>query len=196
VEYEMLENDIAYLALNTFSDSSVEEMRAGLKDLLAQKPDGLILDLRNNSGGYLVTAIDVASEFIDEGLITYEVYGDGSRDDYEASGEGIATKIPMVVLVNEWSASASELVAGAIQDYGRAPLVGVTTFGKGTVQNWIPLSNDEGAIRVTVARYFTPEGRNISGVGLTPDYTVEFTEQDMEEEKDPQLDKAIELLTQ
>jgi carboxyl-terminal processing protease len=195
VEYEMLENDIAYLALNSFSDSSVEEMRAALKDLMAQKPDGLIFDLRNNSGGYLLTAVDVASEFIDEGLITYEVYGDGSRDDYEASGEGLATKIPMVVLVNEWSASASELVAGAIQDYDRAPLVGVTTFGKGTVQNWIPLSNEEGAIRVTVARYFTPEGRNITDVGLTPDYIVEISEQDMEAEKDPQLDKAIELLT-
>lgn len=195
VEFEILENDIAYLALLTFSDSSVIEMRAALQDLLAENPKGLIFDLRNNSGGYLLTAIDVGSEFIEKGLISYEVYGDGSRDDYNASGDGMATDIPLVILVNEWSASASELVAGAIQDYGRAPLVGVTTFGKGSVQNWVGLSSDQGAIRVTIARWYTPEGRNISGIGLTPDYVVEISEEDFHNEIDPQLDKAIELLS-
>ena len=195
VEYEMLENDIAYVHLLTFSDSSTEELHAALQELMTQDPKGLIFDLRNNSGGYLVTAVDVASEFIEEGLITYEAYGDGTRDDYDASGKGIATDVPMVVLVNEWSASASELVAGALQDYGRAQLVGVTTFGKGSVQNWIALSNNEGAVRVTIARWFTPEGRNVSEVGLTPDVVVEISDEDTQVGKDPQLEKAVEILT-
>lgn len=195
VEYKMLDNGIAYVRLNAFSDSSTEELRAALQELMAQNPKGLIFDLRNNAGGYLSTAVDVASEFIKEGMITYEMYGDGSKDEFNASGKGIATDIPMVVLVNEWSASASEIVAGAIQDYGRAQLVGVTTYGKGTVQNWIPLSNDEGAVRVTIARWFTPEGRNITDTGLTPDVTVEISEEDIQAGKDTQLDKAIELLT-
>ena len=195
VEYEMLENEIAYVHLLSFSDSSTEEMRAALKELLAQNPKGLIFDLRNNSGGYLLTAVDVASEFIKEGLITYEQYGNGVKDEYEASGKGIATEIPMVVLVNEWSASASELVAGALQDYGRAQLVGVTTFGKGSVQNWIGLSNEEGAIRVTIARWYTPKGSNVSEVGLTPDVVVEISEEDAQAGKDTQLEKAIELMT-
>jgi carboxyl-terminal processing protease len=195
VEYEMLENDIAYVHLLTFSDSSTEELHAALQELMAQNPKGLIFDLRNNSGGYLVTAVDVASEFIDSGLITYELYGDGTRDEYESTGKGIATDVPMVVLVNEWSASASELVAGALQDYGRAQLVGVTTYGKGSVQNWIPLSKEEGAVRVTIARWYTPEGRNITEVGLTPEVVVEISDEDAQAGKDPQLDKAIELLT-
>lgn len=196
VEYEMLDNDIAYVHLLTFSDSSTEELHAALEELMAQEPKGLIFDLRNNSGGYLLTSVDVASEFIKEGLITYEEYGDGTRDEYEANGDGIAIEIPMVVLVNEWSASASELVAGALQDYGRAQLVGVTTFGKGSVQNWIPLSNDEGAVRVTIARWYTPKGRNISEMGLTPDVVVEITEEDTQAGNDPQLEKAIEILNQ
>jgi carboxyl-terminal processing protease len=195
VEYEMVDNQIAYVHLLTFSDSSTEELHNALQELMAQNPKGLIFDLRNNSGGYLLTAVDVASEFIDEGLITYEEYGDGSRDEYESTGKGIATEVPMVVLVNEWSASASELVAGALQDYDRAQLIGVATYGKGSVQNWIPLSNDKGAVRVTIARWYTPEGRNISEVGLTPDVVVEITEEDIQAEKDVQLEKAIEILT-
>jgi carboxyl-terminal processing protease len=99
-------------------------------------------------------------------------------------------------LVNEWSASASELVAGALQDRGRAQLVGVTTYGKGTVQNWIPLSDEEGAIRVTIARWLTPNERNVTGTGLIPDFEVPITEENSQAENDPQLDKAIELLTQ
>ncbi|OGO42187.1 MAG: hypothetical protein A2W36_05405 [Chloroflexi bacterium RBG_16_58_14] len=195
VEYEMLDNNIAYVHLLTFSDSSTEEMQAALQELMAQNPKGLIFDLRNNSGGYLLTAVDVASEFIKEGLVTYELYGDGTRDEYQSNGKGIATDIPMVVLVNEWSASASELVAGALQDYGRAKLVGVTTYGKGTVQNWIGLSKEEGAIRVTIARWYTPKDRNITEIGLTPDVVVEISDADAQAGKDTQLEKAIEILT-
>ncbi|MBN2148191.1 MAG: S41 family peptidase [Anaerolineales bacterium] len=196
VEYEILEGNIAYVRLITFGTTSDTELRAALEAVLAQEPVGLIFDLRNNSGGSLTTAINVASEFIQDGVIAYEEYGDGTRDNYNATGKGIATDIPMVVLVNEWSASASELVAGAIQDYGRASLVGTVTFGKGTVQNWIGLSDEQGAIRVTIARWLTPEGRNIHQIGLTPEYEVPISQEELEAELDPQLDKAIELLTQ
>jgi carboxyl-terminal processing protease len=195
-EYRMLDNGIAYLRLNAFSNTTKDEIHTALTELLAQNPQGLILDLRYNSGGYLTAAIEVGSEFLPDGVVTYEEYGDGSRDTFNASGKGIATDIPMVVLVNEWSASASELVAGALQDRGRALLVGVTTYGKGTVQNWIPLSGDEGAIRVTIARWLTPNERNVTGTGLKPDFEVPITEENTQTENDPQLDKAIELLTQ
>ena len=195
VEYEMLEGNVAYIRLNSFSDTSVNELHAALEDLLAQEPVGLILDLRNNGGGFLTSAIDIGSEFIPEGVIAYEEYGDGTRDTYNASGDGIAYNIPMVVLVNEYSASASELVAGALQDYGRATLVGVTTFGKGSVLIWIPLSDEQGAVRVTIARWLTPKERWIHEIGLVPEYVVELTDEDLAAGNDPQLQKAIELLT-
>lgn len=194
VTSKMLDGNIAYVQLLNFGDKTTSELRTQLRKLLDQKPVGLILDLRNNGGGALITAIDVASEFIDEGVIMYEEYGDGSRDVYRAKPGGLATDIPLVVLVNEGSASASEIVAGAIQDHGRGPLVGTTTFGKGSVQNWIPLVNNQGAIRVTIARWYTPHGRTIHEVGLEPEYVVELTEEDLAAERDPQLDKAIDLL--
>jgi len=152
--------------------------------------------VRYNSGGYLNAAIEVGSQFLPDGVVAYEEYSDGSRDTFNVTGDGMATKIPMVVLVNEWSASASELVAGALQDRGRAQLVGVTSYGKGTVQNWIPLSDNEGAVRVTIARWLTPNGRNVTGTGLTPDVEVIITDADAAAQIDTQLNKAIELLTQ
>ncbi len=195
VEYKMLDNQIAYIQLVTFGDKTTEELKAALKELMAQEPVGLILDLRGNGGGYLVTAVEVMSQFIKEGVVMYEEYGDGTRIDYESIPGGLATDIPMVVLVDEGSASASEITAGAIQDYGRAPLVGVTTYGKGSVQNWIALDSDGGAVRITVARWLTPKERQINGIGLTPDVVVELTDEDVQAERDPQLDKAIEILT-
>jgi len=196
VESDILEGQIAYLSLSSFSETSDEDIHAVLEELMAQNPRGLIFDLRNNSGGYLDVAVEIASEFLADGVVAYEEYGDGSRDAKEATGDGIATQIPMIVLVNEWSASASELVAGALQDRGRAEIVGVTTFGKGTVQNWIPLSNEQGAVRVTIARWLTPNGENIHEIGLTPDYEVPITEDDITAGLDPQLERAIELLSQ
>jgi len=136
----------------------------------------------------------VASQFIGDGVIMYEQYGDGTRDTYTAQKGGLATDIPMVVLVNEFSASASEIVAGAIQDRGRAQLVGVTTFGKGSVQSWIPLSDDQGAVRVTIAKWLTPDENTIHEIGLTPDVVVERTTDDYKAGLDPQLDAAIALL--
>jgi carboxyl-terminal processing protease len=196
VEGKMLENDIAYIDINTFGDQTTRELRNTLDDLMQKNPKGIVLDLRNNPGGYLNTSVEVASEFIEDGVILYEQYGNGQRDTYEARGNGQATEIPIVVLINEGSASASEIVAGALQDYERAQLVGVTSYGKGTVQNRVPLSNDQGAARVTIARWLTPDERAIDGVGLTPDVLVEMTEEDFTNERDPQLDKAVEVLLQ
>lgn len=192
---EMLEGNIAYVRLFQFADNTHEELRSELEELLAQNPVGLILDLRNNGGGYLNTAIEVTSEFIPSGVIMVEEFGDGEREIYEANPGGLATEIPLVVLINEGSASASEILAGAIQDYQRGTLVGATSFGKGSVQTWAPLSNDQGAIRVTIARWLTPKERQIHGLGLTPDISVELTEEDIEAERDPQLERAVELLT-
>ncbi len=195
-EYEMLDNQLAYVRLNAFSDTTKAEIHAALEELMAQNPKGLILDLRYNGGGYLDAAIAVGSEFLPDGVVAYEEFGDGTRNIFTASGEGIATEIPMVVLVNDWSASASEVVAGALQDRGRAELVGVTTYGKGTAQNWIPLAEDEGAIRVTIARWLTPNQRNVTGTGLTPEVEVKISDADAQASIDTQLNKAIEILSQ
>ena len=195
VDSEMLEDDIAYIQLINFGESSTDDLRNALRDALKEEPAGLILDLRNNGGGYLTSAVEVASEFISDGVILFEEYGDGSRDTYNALNDGLATDINMVVLINEGSASASEIVAGAIQDHERGLLVGATSFGKGSVQNWIPLPEEQGAVRVTIARWLTPNERTIHQIGLEPDYVVVITEEDIESERDPQLEKAIELLT-
>jgi len=195
VESEMLDDQIGYVHIITFGQDTRVELRNQLEEILAQDPVGLVVDLRNNGGGYLQTAVEVGSEFIGEGVILYEDYGaDKGVEEFLALSGGLATEIPMVLLVNEGSASASEIVAGAIQDYQRGPLIGATTFGKGSVQNWIVLNNEQGAVRVTVARWLTPDKRQIHEVGLEPDYMVEFTEEDFLDELDPQLDKAVEIL--
>ena len=191
---EMLDNGIAYVDINTFGEKTTDELRAKLDELLAQNPKGIVIDLRYNPGGYLITSVEVASEFLDEGVVLIEQYGDGSRDTYNALGNGRATDLPIVILINEGSASASEIVAGALQDHGRAELVGMQSYGKGSVQTLAPLSNDQGAARVTIAKWLTPDGRAIEGVGLTPDYLVELTEEDAANDRDPQLDKAVEIL--
>jgi len=191
---EMLDNDIAYIDINAFGDNTTQELRAQLDELLLQNPKGIIVDLRFNPGGYLITAVEVMSEFVDDGVVLIEQYGDGTRDVYNALGNGKATDLPIVVLINEGSASASEIVAGTLQDYERAELVGVQSYGKGSVQTWMPLSNNQGAVRVTIAKWLTPKERTIDDVGLTPDYIVEMTEDDYTNRLDPQLDKAIDVL--
>ncbi len=194
VESKMLDNNIAYIRLNTFGDKSTDDMIAAIKDLMAKNPKGLILDLRNNGGGLLTTAVGVSSQFIKQGLIVSEKYGDGRVNSQDAIPGGIATDIPMVVLVNEGSASASEILAGALQDYGRAKLVGVTTYGKGSVQIFTPLQGDAGGVHLTVAKWFTPKNRTIEKAGLTPDVIVKMTQADFDAGRDPQLDAAIKAL--
>ena len=194
VESEMLENGIGYVRLYDFGDRTTRDLRAALRDLLEEDPRGLILDLRGNPGGFLTTAIEVASEFIGEGVVMIERFGDGREEVYEADPGGLATDIPLVVLIDAGTASASEIVAGAVQDHGRGTLVGETSFGKGSVQDWTPLSENGGAVRITIARWYTPDNRQIHEVGLTPDVVVEITEEDIQNDRDPQLEKAIELL--
>jgi carboxyl-terminal processing protease len=196
VTSKMLENNIAYIQISTFGDNTASDFHKQLGDLLKNNPKGLILDLRDNTGGYLDTAISVASEFIPRGVIVTEQNGDGTKTNYDAISGGLATDnaLPMIVLVNEYSASASEIVAGGLQDVRRAKLVGVTTYGKGSVQNWVPLSNDQGAVRVTIAKWLTPSGRAIDTIGLTPDIEVKMTNDDITAGLDPQLDAAVQQL--
>ena len=195
VFYKMLDNNIAYVELYTFGDTADQDLHNALQELLAQNPKGLILDLRYNPGGYLDQGVAVASEFLPQGKnVVSEKSGDGTLTPYESLGNGIATDIPMVVLVNEYSASASEIVAGALQDYGRAKLVGVTSYGKGSVQIPVPLDNNQGMVGITIAKWLTPNGRTIDHIGLTPDVVVTTTQDDLKAGKDPQQDAAVQLL--
>jgi C-terminal peptidase (prc) len=193
VTSKMLANNIAYIQITQFGETAASDFHTQLSQLMAQNPAGLVLDLRNNPGGYLTAAIAIASEFIDHGVIVSEKNSDGSKTPYNATSGGLATSIPMVVLVNGNSASASEIVSGAIQDDGRGKLVGELTYGKGSVQEYFPL-NDGGLARITVAKWLTPNGRTIDKIGLTPDQVVALTQADITAGLDPQLDAALKLL--
>lgn len=192
---EMLENDIAYIQLTQFGDLTVEELRNALDDLMPKNPKGLILDLRNNGGGYVQVCVDVASEFLPEGkLVLTEKDGDGSEMEYFTKGEGgRALDVPMVVLGNQGTASASEILIGALRYHERAVFIGMKTYGKGSMQIQPELVNG-GAVSVTIARWYTPDGQLIHGVGIEPDIQVEITEQDYAAESDPQLDRAVQYL--
>ncbi|MBN1887903.1 MAG: S41 family peptidase [Thermoflexales bacterium] len=194
VEYELLPGDIAYVRLYEFSEPATERTRAALKELLAGKPQGLIFDLRDNPGGYLQQSIDVSDLFLETGIIAIERGSDEDEEIFRASSRGIAQDIPMVVLINAGSASASEIVAGALQDNDRAKLIGETTFGKGSVQMPYKLLNG-GELRVTIARWFTPDERAIHDEGLQPDIEVAMTVDDYKAGRDPQRDRAVEYLT-
>jgi carboxyl-terminal processing protease len=196
VESKMLDNKIGYIKISIFGESTASDFHDQLSAILAQNPQGLIVDLRDNTGGYLDAAIAIVSEFIPGGeVVVYEQFGDGTKTPYEAFPDGLATDpgLPIVVLVNGYSASASEIVAGALQDTGRARLLGETTYGKGSVQRWFPLSNN-GAVPVTIALWLTPDGRTIDKIGLTPDVEVALTADDYTSGLDPQLDAAVQLL--
>jgi carboxyl-terminal processing protease len=194
VESEILDDDIAYLKLTEFNAQATSKLKAGLQSLLAQEPSGLIFDLRDNPGGYLNVSVEIGSQFVGEGPILIERLKDDQERDYPAQGGGLATDgLPLVVLVNGGTASASEIVAGAIQDAGRGILIGEQTLGKGSVQLSHYLS-DGSELRVTYARWFTPNGRAIHEEGLAPDIQVDRTEEDVEAGRDPQLQRAIEYL--
>lgn len=195
VESKLLDGNVGYVKINNFGANTTNDLAVQLKALLAQKPAGLVLDLRGNPGGYLDTGIAVASQFIADGVIVRERFGDGTEQTHAALSGGLATKIPLVVLIDKGSASASEIVAGAIQDTHRGTIVGETSYGKGSVQTLLPLSGDNGMVRVTIARWLTPEGRSIHQLGITPDVTVEMTDDDRAAKRDPQLDQAVQLLT-
>jgi carboxyl-terminal processing protease len=193
VESRMLDDDIAYVKLTEFNAKATKELKEALRELMREEPKGLIFDLRSNPGGYLQTSVEVTSQFLDEGLVITERGKGGIESEYSVEGGGLATEVPLVVLVNVGSASASEIVAGAIQDAGRGILVGERTFGKGSVQ--LPHTLSDGSeLRVTIARWFTPKGREIQGIGIIPDIEVEMTMEDLEAGRDPQLERAVEYL--
>ncbi|HSM56381.1 MAG TPA: S41 family peptidase [Candidatus Sulfomarinibacteraceae bacterium] len=202
VRAEMLEENLIYLRINRFGNRTEEELEDTLEPLLAQNPRGLILDLRNNPGGGLDAAVDVADHFLDEGIILRERFGTGQERVFESTSGGLAQNIPIAVLINQGSASASEVLAGAIRDRGRGVLVGTQTFGKGTVQTWHALSNG-GGVRITTARWLTPDD-NWVGVGtgeggLTPDIVVELPTETPDPDRAPedtQLQAAIDHLLQ
>jgi carboxyl-terminal processing protease len=193
VETEIIEEEgaprIGYIRLYDFGQRATDQFKIGLQELLDQGAEALIVDLRNNPGGYLQASVDITSHFIDEGLILSEK-GSNARDlQHSAARGGIALDIPMVVLINQGSASASEIVAGAIRDHGRGTIIGTTSFGKGSVQITRDLS-DGSSLRITIARWYTPNGTAIHEVGIVPDIVVEFPE-DTPPGEDPQLDAAI-----
>ncbi len=194
VEYKALENDIGYIKLRSFDANAYQELNEALTKLDGKNLKGLVLDLRGNPGGLLPSAIDVASLFLKDGTVLIEDFGNGHEQTYEANGKYAGYEVPLTILVDENSASASELVAGAFQDLHRATVVGVKTFGKGTVQTWAQLVNG-GGIRLTIARWLTPNGNWIHGNGVVPDVIVEWSQENRDTNNDPQLNKAIELLT-
>lgn len=177
VRTELLNDDIAYVRITQFQENTGTELLDALEAWLAKGHiNGLVLDLRNNPGGVLDAAVEVADSFIDQGLIVYtEGRAANSKVIYEASNNTPAKDIPIVVLINSGSASASEIVAGALQDHKRAAIVGTQSFGKGSVQSVLPLTEDS-AVKLTTARYFTPNGRSIQAQGIRPDIWVEQSE--------------------
>ena len=194
VESEMLDDGIGYVRLTQFDNTGTAKLASAIEELLAQDPKGLILDLRGNPGGLLVESIKTTGLFLPrDTTVLIERFRDGTERPYTTPDMPVAADIPMVVLVDVGSASASEIVAGALQDYGRAVLIGDKTFGKGSVQLLHELS-DGSELRVTVARWFTPNNRAIHGEGLDPDIVVTITQDDVDAERDPQLDRAIEYL--
>jgi carboxyl-terminal processing protease len=194
VESERLEGNIGYVRLTEFSRGATGKMAEAIKELSDEGPlEGLILDLRDNPGGLLDESIFVSSQFIDEGVITIERLKGDEEQVFEAQPGGAALDVPLVVLVNRGSASASEIVAGAIKENGRGTILGEQTFGKGTVQ--IPHTLSDGSeLRVTIAEWLTPNGEQINGEGMVPDVYIERTQEDFVEERDPQLERAIEHL--
>ena len=196
VQTKILEGNVAYLRLNDFHGKATTQTRQALRSLLKEDPVGLILDLRDNPGGLLGTAVDVSGLFLkpDE-VILLELHKGGEEKIYRAQGRSLASDIPLVVLINGGSASASEIVAGTVQDNHRGVLIGEPTFGKGSVQ--IPHELSDGSeLRITIAQWLTPNGHALrDGDGLTPDIPVPGTGQDTQAGRDPQLDRAIEYLT-
>jgi carboxyl-terminal processing protease len=186
-----MEGDVGYIRLiHSFDSSAGEEVRAEMKKLKDQGAKGIIFDLRGNPGGLLMSGVDVASAFIDKGVIVSIKERKGAERKYTAVGKSDGD-IPLIILVNKGSASASEIVAGAIQDYERGPIIGDQTYGKGSVQTVLDLSDGSGLI-ITTAKYFTPKGRSISKIGVTPD--IKIAQPEGEGQSDVQLEKAKEVM--
>ena len=197
VQSEMLEDNIGYIALYEFTEQTEPQYMEAFEALKDQGMERLIIDVRNNPGGLLTSVCDILEDILPEGLIVYTEDKNGEREEYTCDGEN-ELDIPLAVLVNGNSASASEIFAGAIQDYSKGTIVGTTTFGKGIVQSLIPF-NDGTAIKTRTAKYYTPSGKCIHGTGIQPDVEVELSEgleqeTSISHEEDNQLQKAIEVV--
>ena len=192
VEYQMLDNDMAYIQITEFDLVTTDQFEQAYKQAQTDGMKGLILDLRSNPGGNLSTVCDIARMILPKGLIVYTEDKYGKREEYTCDGAN-QIKVPLVVLTNGYSASASEILAGAVKDYGIGTLVGTTTYGKGIVQKVINLS-DGSAVKLTVSNYFTPNGNNIHKIGIDPDVEVEFDAEQYKNGVDNQLEKAKEVL--
>ncbi len=193
VTYEMKEDNIGYIRISEFDDVTVNQFKEALASVKEQGAQGLIIDLRSNPGGLLSAVVSIAQEILPKGLIVYTENKAGERDEYSCDGSK-ELDIPLVVLVNGNSASASEILSGAIKDYGIGTLVGTKTYGKGIVQQVMSLS-DNTAVKLTVSAYYTPKGNNIHGTGIEPDVEIELdADAYYDEGIDNQLDKAIEVL--
>ena len=193
VTSKMLDNNIGYVQITEFDEVTPDQYTEAIAELEASGMEGLILDLRSNPGGNVSAVCSIARQILPEGLIFYTEDRDGNVVEYECDGKN-QIDIPLVVLVNQYSASASEILSGAIKDYGIGTLVGVTTYGKGVVQRVFDFS-DGTAVKLTISSYYTPAGNNIHGIGIDPDVEVEFDSEAYQEDKtDNQLDAAIEVM--
>jgi carboxyl-terminal processing protease len=165
---------LGYVRLTQFQEATGRDLAKAIKQFREQKVQGTILDLRNNPGGLLTAAVDVSEQFLPSGkLVVYTKSREGKKDEWFAKSKDQLEDLPVIILVNEGSASASEIVAGALQDWGRAVIVGTTSFGKGSVQTILPLGDGSG-LRLTTAKYYTPKGRSIQSTGITPDIVVKL----------------------
>lgn len=200
VNGEMLNDEIGYIRLTSFDENAYKDFHAKLEELKKQGMKALVFDLRSNGGGLLTQAAKIASEFIPKGkIITYTIDKYENREDVKSIG-GSAQGMPLVVLTDGYTASASEIVTGALRDYKAATVVGTKTYGKGVVQVPFELKSGEGGLKVTISKYYTPNGENINKVGINPDYEIELNEDELKDEytkeKDSQINKALEILNE
>lgn len=202
VKYEMKAENVGYIKVSHFNEDTTRNFQFAVENILKNNPRAIILDLRNNAGGYLEKAIDMASFWVDNNVIVIEKFGENysngvilidNKRFYKSTLEPKLKGLKTIVLINKGSASASEIVAGALQDYGLATLVGETSFGKGSVQELEELKNGA-SVKITIAKWLTPKERMIDKEGIVPDIKVEMTNEDYNNDLDPQLDKALELL--
>ncbi|MDD4332895.1 MAG: S41 family peptidase [Patescibacteria group bacterium] len=194
VKTEMKDGNIFVIRLTNFNGDTADAFDKATIEVLKKNPKGIILDMRNNPGGYLETAVQIASEWIEKGVVVSEEFNNKTKNDYQSDGRARLKDYPTVVLVNQGSASASEIVAGALKDYKKATLVGKKTFGKGSVQT-LKDFDDGSSLKVTIAKWLTPNGYNINKQGIEPDVDIDLTFDDVKADKDPQMDKALEILS-
>lgn len=193
IKTELLDDGNYLIKISNFNDDTSSLFNEAVKDVLSKDPTGIIIDLRNNPGGYLDTAIELASEWVEDGVIVTEQFNEEKKNDYLARGRARLKDYKTIVLVNQGSASASEILAGALRDHMEATIVGMQTFGKGSVQA-LKEFEDGSSVKITVAKWLTPNGECINDEGIKPDVEVDFTIEDFEEDRDPQMDKAKELI--